>query len=63
MKLNQIKINFKDDKFLIPYGIIAVIAFIFNFWTGTRAFSIDTFLHYDSAYKILTGEKPIRDFG
>ncbi len=63
MKLNQIKINFKDIKFLIPYGIIAVIAFIFNFWTGTRGvFPIDTFLHYDSAYKILTGEKPIRDF-
>ena len=63
MKLNQIKINYKDIKFLIPYGIIAVIAFIFNFWTGTRGvFPIDTFLHYDSAYKILTGEKPIRDF-
>ncbi len=48
---------------LITYAALAIIAFIFNFWVGTKGvFPIDTFLHYDAAYKILSGEKPVKDY-
>ena len=48
---------------LITYLALAIIAFTFNFWVSTKGvFPIDTFLHYDAAYKILSGEKPVKDY-
>ena len=48
---------------LTTYAALAIIAFIFNFWASNNGvFPIDTFLHYDSAYRILSGSKPIKDF-
>ncbi len=62
MTLNSKIKSQKINPFLI-YIIFGTIAFSFNFWVSTRGvFPIDTFLHYDSAFKILNGEKPVRDF-
>ena len=48
---------------LLPYFALVIIAFSINFWTGIRGvFPIDTFLHYDTAFKILENEVPIRDY-
>jgi hypothetical protein len=48
---------------IINYSILGIFSFFFNFWASNRGvFPIDTFLHYDSAYKILNNEIPIRDF-
>lgn len=45
------------------YFILGIFSFFYNFWVSNRGvFPIDTFLHYDSAYKILKGEIPVRDF-
>lgn len=45
------------------YFLLGIFSFFYNFWVSNRGvFPIDTFLHYDSAYKILNGEIPVRDF-
>tara|TARA_B100000886_G_scaffold301883_1_gene231620 strand:- start:5094 stop:6680 length:1587 start_codon:yes stop_codon:yes gene_type:complete len=59
MNLNNInKIN------SLPYYIfISIFAFFINYWVASRGvFPIDTFVHYDSAARILIGEMPIKDF-
>ena len=58
-KLNNGLIN-KD---ILYFLIISIIAFAANFYyANSGVFPIDTFLHYDSAYKILNSEFPIRDY-
>ena len=49
---------------LIFYSIIIFfISFLFNsYYANQGVFPLDTFLHYDSSYKILSGELPLRDF-
>jgi len=46
------------------YLILIVLFSFFINWKYSRygVFPIDTFLHYDSAYRILNGEYPIRDY-
>lgn len=45
------------------YGFIFIIAFSLNaYYSNFGVFPIDTFLHYDSGYKFLNGEIPVRDF-
>lgn len=47
------------------FYIIAIIFFSFFInWKYSKygVFPIDTFLHYDSAYRILNGEHPIKDY-
>ena len=46
------------------YPILIVFFSFFVNWNYSKygVFPIDTFLHYDSAYRILNGEYPIRDF-
>ena len=48
--------------YLYPILII-IFSFLIN-WNYSKygVFPIDTFLQYDSAYKILNGEYPIRDY-
>jgi hypothetical protein len=43
--------------------LIVFFAFFIN-WTYSKygVFPLDTFLHYDSAYRILNGEHPIKDY-
>ena len=58
-KLNNGLIN-KD---ILYFLIISIVAFAANFYyANSGVFPIDTFLHYDSAYKILNSEFPIRDY-
>ena len=60
-KINFIK-NVKINNIFI-YLILAFFSFFFNFWVSNNGvFPIDTFLHYDSGYKILNGEVPVRDY-
>lgn len=62
--MNFIQLNMYNTKLnFIPYIALTIIAFSINFWTGMRGvFPIDTFLHYDTAFKILENEIPIRDY-
>ena len=60
----KIKVNNFENKYnFIQYFLTGLVAFFVNFWVSNLGvFPIDTFLHYDSAYKILNGEKPVKDF-
>ena len=43
--------------------ILSVFSFLINFYySSLGSFPIDTFLHYDSASRILKGELPVRDY-
>jgi len=45
------------------YTFLVFFSFFINHWTGSRGlFPIDTFVHFDSASRILKNEMPIRDF-
>lgn len=47
----------------ISIFIIALYSFIINFYFASfGVYPVDTFLHYDSAYRILNGELPVRDY-
>ena len=56
--------NFKKKIiFWSPYLFLGIFSFFINYWVGSRGvFSIDTFVHFDSAVRILKQELPIRDF-
>ena len=42
---------------------ITLFSFFLNFFVASRGvFPVDTFIHYDSGFRILIGELPIRDF-
>ena len=42
---------------------ISLLSFFFNFFIASRGvFPVDTFIHYDSGFRILLGELPVRDF-
>ena len=42
---------------------ITLSSFFLNFFVASRGvFPVDTFIHYDSGFRILLGELPIRDF-
>ena len=60
----KLKLNNLENKYnFIQYFLVGIVAFFLNFWVSNLGvFPIDTFLHYDSAYKILNGEKPVKDF-
>jgi hypothetical protein len=45
------------------YIFLGFFSFFINYWTGSRGvFPIDSFLHFDSAARILNNELPIRDY-
>ena len=56
----------KNKFFKIYYFYLLVLVFFSFFinlyYSNLGVFPIDTFLHYDSAYKILNNEYPIRDY-
>ena len=54
---------FKEKSTLIYVVFVIIFAFLIN-WNYSKygVYPIDTFLHYDSAYRILNGEYPIRDY-
>ncbi len=62
MKLRNQKDKIENYEYFF-YIFLGVAAFFLNFWASNRGvFPIDTFLHYDSANRILNGEKPVKDF-
>ena len=63
MKFNLNLSNLENKYNFIQYFLIGIVAFFFNFWVSNLGvFPIDTFIHYESAYKILNGEKTVKDF-
>ena len=55
--------NSLKNKDILYFLIISIVAFTANFYyANSGVFPIDTFLHYDSAHKILNSEFPIRDY-
>ena len=58
--LNKNKIINTNFLYVIFLGIFSF--FINFYYSSLGSFPIDTFLHYDSANRILNGELPIRDF-
>ena len=45
------------------YIFLVFFSFFINYWTGSRGvFPVDSFLHFDSAARILNNELPIRDY-
>ena len=61
MLLKKINNFITNDKFLL--FIIFLVSFLINKnYANLGAFPIDTFLHFDSGFRILNGEYPIKDF-
>ena len=55
--------NFKTNEKSIYYFLIAIFSFAVNFFYGYRGiFPIDSFLIYDSGFKILNGFHPFKDY-
>jgi len=55
----------KNSKFFNYIYLAIIIFFSFSInWKYSKygVFPIDTFLHYDSAFRILNGEHPVKDF-
>ena len=43
--------------------LLAIFSFWINFYVGNSGvFPVDTFVHYDSGYRILLGEYPVKDY-
>ena len=54
------KKKYSENIYLI---FLFLFAFIFNFYVASKGvLPIDTFLHYDSASRILNGLIPVRDY-
>ena len=44
-------------------SILSIISFYLNFYVGSKGvYPVDTFLHYDSGYRILLGDHPVKDY-
>ena len=45
------------------YFFLAIISFSINFYIASSGvYPVDTFIHYDSGFRILLGEHPIKDY-
>ena len=54
------KINLNNTSLI---AILCIISFYVNFYVGSKgAYPVDTFLHYDSGYRILLGDHPVKDY-
>ena len=56
----------RKNKIILNYILVSILVF-FSFavnWNYAKygIFPIDTFLHYDSSYRILEGEYPVKDY-
>ena len=61
MLSNKNKIYFSLENLYIFF--LFLVSFLVNLYYASRgAFPLDSFLHFDSAYKILNNEIPVRDF-
>lgn len=54
------KYSLKNISFIT---ILCIISFYLNFYVGSKGvYPVDTFLHYDSGYRILLGDHPVKDY-
>ena len=54
--------KFYNSPFIYVF-IIAIYSFCINFYySNLGVYPIDTFLHYDSSYRILKNELPVKDY-
>ena len=54
--------KFYNSSFIYVF-IIAIYSFCINFYySNLGVYPIDTFLHYDSSYRILKNELPVKDY-
>ena len=61
MFLKKITNFLTNDKFLL--FIIFFISFLLNkYYANFGVFPIDTFFHFDSGFRVLNGEYPVKDF-
>ena len=61
MLLKKINNFITNDNFLL--FIIFLVSFLINKnYANLGVFPIDTFLHFDSGFRVLNGEYPIKDF-
>ena len=61
MFLKKITNFLTNDKFLL--FIIFFISFLLNkYYANLGVFPIDTFFHFDSGFRVLNGEYPVKDF-
>ena len=61
MPLNKINNFITKDKFLL-FIIFLVTFFLNKYYASFGVFPIDTFLHFDTGYRVLNGEYPIKDY-
>ena len=55
--------NLLNLKNYIYCFFLIIFSFLLNFYVGNSGvFPVDTFLHYDSGYRILLGEHPVKDY-
>ena len=55
-----VKYKYKEFSLIL---FISLFAFFINFQVGSNGvFPVDTFIHYDFAYRILLGDDPIKDY-
>lgn len=60
MKFFYIGNSFKNNIFLF---LVIIYSFFINiYYANIGTFPIDSFLHFDSSYRILNGEYPVRDY-
>ena len=53
----------KQLKLIIFTIFLLLFSILFNFYIASRGvFHVDTFVHFDSAFRILKGDVPTRDF-
>ena len=54
--------NFNYKNFYL-IALLILISFVINFYVGSiGVFPVDTFIHYDSGYRILLGDHPVKDY-
>ena len=53
----------KQIKFIFLSIFLIIFSVIFNFYAASRGvFHVDTFVHFDSAFRILEGDLPLKDY-
>jgi len=62
MKIKNLNKKFKNS-ILVSTLILIFLSFFVNFFLASRGvYPVDTFIHFDSGYRILNGEIPVRDY-
>ena len=54
--------NFIKKDYIYLFFIFLFSFFINFYYSNIGVYPIDTFLHYDAAYRILNGEFPVKDY-